>query len=67
MLDFKKPITTRKGSEVKFYYFYPDRIHGAYEYKGDWYIYQWDINGQCGTEPSSIDLINVEEPEQQLA
>lgn len=65
-LNFRSPITTRKGSKIRLYYIYPDRIHGAYEAKeDDWIICSWDNNGYFleadhrGQPICSLDLINI--------
>jgi len=61
-LDFTKPITTRGGSEVKFYEIFDGRyINGAYYESSEdiYYPCQWSIDGTYGDRDTAIDLINI--------
>lgn len=68
-LNFRKPIITRGGNKVRFYYIYSDEIHGAYEVGDDeWKICRWRIDGYfqdpdaAGRQHiTTLDLINDEE------
>ena len=65
-LDYKKPVTTRRGSQVHVYMVYKDYMNGAwYEEKEDrWVPCQWTLSGfflpQFNDKQltSSLDLIN---------
>lgn len=63
-LNFKQPITTRYGSEIKFYEVYSDKIHGAWLDDDDaWKICSWSLpNGYCiyPKMKNDLDLINNE-------
>lgn len=63
-LDFRRPVKTRGGSNVKLYeVFYPRYINGAYYEEQDdvWYPMQWDMRGKYGEKQSSVDLVNESE------
>ena len=64
MLNFKQPIITRGGNRIRLYHIYEDKIHGAYESEGDWYIASWQFDGHFlptnnSKQPiATLDLIN---------
>ena len=61
-LNFKQPMTTRGGSDIRLYELFSDKyINGAYhERETDiWFPVQWDWNGFYGNNPSSLDLVNI--------
>lgn len=63
-LDFRRPIQTRGGSDVRFYDIFDSRyINGAYFDPDDdiWYPVQWDTCGMYGDKRSTLDLVNVPE------
>ncbi len=68
MLDFKKPASTRAGSEIKIYEVYRETLIGAwYDNTEDrWIPTCWTLSGyflpvnQGGKQfKSSLDLVNV--------
>ena len=63
-LDFRRPIQTRGGSNVKLYEIFDGRyINGAY-YADDidvWFPCQWDSAGYYANKPSALDLVNVKQ------
>lgn len=73
ILSFRKPVITRGGNKVRFYHFYPDEIHGAYETEpgaDEWKICRWRMDGyfadpdETGKQyVTSLDLINEVEDE----
>ena len=61
-LDFTRPITTRAGSDVRFYDIFDGRyINGAYYDPDDdvWYPCQWGPDGKYGDRNCAIDLVNT--------
>jgi hypothetical protein len=61
-LDFKLPVKTRRGDEVKIYFIYKDYMHGAYyETDRDWWcMATWTLSGcYLGRQyRDTLDLIN---------
>lgn len=66
-LSFRRPITTRGGNPIRLYHIYEDKIHGAYESEGEWYIACWQFDGyfipkdQGKQHITTLDLINEKE------
>lgn len=69
MLDYNKPITTRKGSKVIIYAIYDYYMNGAWynEVDNRWIPQQWTTSGfmlpsieQSKQMPTSLDIINNE-------
>lgn len=64
MLNFRNPITTRGGNRIRLYHIYDDKIHGAYEAEGDWFIAAWQFDGHFLPKEhnkqaiTTLDLIN---------
>lgn len=62
MLDFKKPVITKNGQEVRIYMCYDYALHGAYfnDDKQQWISASWSVpNGWYSISNSDLDLINV--------
>jgi len=72
MLNFRQAIITRGGNRIRIYHIYEDKIHGAYEANGEWFIASWQFDGHFlakeGNKQSiaTLDLIN-EDVEMQTA
>jgi hypothetical protein len=63
-LDFKKPVQTRCGFNVRIYHIYKYYIHGAYEFEDDeWKVAAWSFPHGFNTSVlrgGHLDLVNVD-------
>lgn len=58
-LDFKKPVKTFNGCEVKIYHVYDTQMHGAYFDNDSWHIATWMLpNGWAVGKSNHYDLVN---------